>query len=193
MENNNNSTSIIRAEGVSMLGVQNNDNDSAVDKSQLLKLRSLNDYSTFEVTGVVPGADAETATLYPIFYAANVRCFFIEARMRHGAAGGAGSRVRIEKLSPGVAKGSGLSMTGSAVIGGVSGGSFYLDGTANIPQWRKATDVLAGLQINPGDAVALRASGTLTNARDVCVTALFGLNDKDVPQGPSVSAVISGI
>ena len=188
MEDNTNT--IIKADGIEISGNQSSD-ENPVDKSQLFKLRSLNDYRTFEVTGIVPGANAETATLYPIFYAVNVKCFFIEARMRHGAAGGASSTVRVEKLSPGVAKGSGLSMTGSTRVAGLQ--VFNLDGPPNVPQWRVGTTVLSGIQLFPGDAVALRATGTLTNARDVCITALFGLNDKDVPQGPSVSAVISGL
>lgn len=147
-------------------------------------LRTIDDFQTFEVTGIVPYIDAEDSNFYPIFYVANTRCFLIEARMRYGTAGGASAAVTIEKLASGTARGSGKKMLES---------NFDLTATANVTQLRSASAVLAGRQLTPGDAIALRASGTLTNARNIAITALFGVQLKDIPPGPSVSVVIAGI
>ena len=147
-------------------------------------LREASDFDTFEVSTVVPYTDAADANYYTIFYVPHVRCFLLEARMRHAANGGSGAAVRIEKLPSGTARGAGQSMTNSA---------FDITAGANITQRKTATITLAGFQLNPGDAMALRASGTLTNAQHVGVTVLMGINRKDTPISQNASTIIIGI
>lgn len=146
-------------------------------------LRTLNDYITYEVSVTVPYIDAEDSNFYPVFYCPNVKCFLLEARERHTTAS-AGGTLTVEKLTEGTAKGSGSSMLVS---------TFSLSYQANRLQLKGSTTVFAGSQLNPGDVVALRPSGTLTNLRNVTVTALFGINMKDIPMGQSASTIISGL
>lgn len=147
-------------------------------------LRVIDDWITFEKTAMVVDDDAANSAKYPIFYVPNVRCFLIEARERHTANGSSDASVTIEKLSDGTAQGSGVTMISSPIMIGVN---------ANKTQLRGASMVLAGVQLTPGDAVALRSAGTLTNARDVTVTALFGMHMKDLPSGQSTTVVLSGL
>ena len=175
MEENNNS--IIKAPGIrfnNSLGGFNvaNDNIPVNSLPTEVKLRQINDFTTFEVSAFVPGADAATATLYPVFYVATVPCFLLEAKLRHDVDGGAGATIDVKKLTANVAKGSGTSMINTKFV--VSGGARTTISTFQ-------TIALAGYQLNPGDAVELKATGTLTGLSDVCVTVLFGVNLKDIP------------
>ena len=173
-ENNNN---IIKVPGVELNGPVNGEFES-----ENVALRNINDFYTFEKSWAVVGTDAATATNYPIFYVANVACFLIEARMRHTVAGGASSKVHVVKIADGA------SATGAHKSMLTTG--FSLDGTANTVQLRGTTTVLAGFNLRPGDAMALRADGTLTSAENVIVTVLMGINNKDIPTSGSVAAVI---
>ena len=155
----------------------------AVNLPSEILLRTINDYITFEVSAVISYIDAEDANFYPIFYSPNIKCFLIEARERHGTASTSGT-LTVEKLPSGTAKGSGLSMLAS---------TFDLALIANTTQLRGSTTVFVGTQLNPGDAVALRVGGTLTNLRNVVVTCLFGMNMSAIPKGQSASTIISGI
>ena len=180
-------SNIVKVDGVVL--EQPNDDDFNNSKKNIgvpeaFNIRNVNGFITFEKTGLVPGADAATSTLYPIFYVPNVRCFFIEARMRHNVNGGANAAVRIEKLPNGTLKGAGESMTDSA---------FTLVDYAGTTQRKTTTTVLASVQLGPGDAVALRASGTLTSAADVAVTVLFGIHLKDIPVGQSATTILAGV
>ena len=158
-------------------------NEINIPGSPEILIRTVNDYITYEVSAVVPYIDSEDLNFYPIFYVPNVKCFIIEARCKYGTASTSG-KLTVEKLTSGTAKGSGLSMLAS---------TFDLSLGANITQHRGSTTVFAGTQLNPGDAIALRPSGTLTNLRNVSITCLFGVNLKDLPSGQSVTAIISGI
>lgn|SRR3990167_2594064 len=146
-------------------------------------LRTIDDYITFEKSVTVPYIWAEDSNFYPIFYEPNVKCFLIEARERHGTASTSGT-VTVEKLANGVARGAGGSMLAS---------TFDLAFPANTTYLRGPTTILAGTNLNPGDAIALRAGGTLTNQRNVTVTCLLGINMSNIPSGQSVSSVISGL
>src|SRR3990167_535548 len=118
-----------------------------------LRVRLINDFITFEKSVTVPYTDAADSNYYPVFYTPNIRCFLIEARARHAANGGSGAAVTVEKLSNNQAKGTGTSMLSSVFT--------LIGGQTNI-QRRGATTILAGVQLGPGDAIALRPSGTLT-------------------------------
>jgi len=147
-------------------------------------LRTIDDWQTFEVKVSVDDFWAEDSNLYKTFYEPNVRCFLLEARARHGANGGANAAVTVEKLSNGTAMGSGLSMLK---------GLFTFTSSANTTQKQGATTVLSAVQLTPGDAMALRPSGTLTNLRDVTVTCVMGILMKDLPSGESTTAVLVGL
>lgn len=171
MENNN---SII-PNGVKGIEFNVKDRAESLPVSELL--RNSKDFYTFEVSAKVPGADAIDATLYPIFYVATVQCFLLEAKLRHDVDGGAAATVDVEKIVNGVAKGAGGSMLVS---------KFAISTGARTTLSKTATVTLAGYQLAPGDAVALRAAGTLTGARDVAVTVLFGILAKHLPTGANV-------
>jgi len=147
-------------------------------------LRTIDDWQTFEVKVSVDDFWAEDSNLYKTFYEPNVRCFLLEARARHTSNGGANSAVTVEKLSNGTAMGSGLSMIA---------GLFDFTASPNTTQKQGATTVLSAAQVGPGDGVALRPSGTLTNLRDVTVTCVFGIHMKDIPSGESTTAVLVGL
>ena len=144
-------------------------------------IRDSDEFLTFEVSGYVGGANAETSTLYPIFYVANTQCFLLEAKLRHSANGGSGATIDVEKLASGIAKGAGGSMLKT---------KFDITANANTTTSSvlstSGTITLAGVQLSPGDAIALRATGTLTGARDVCVTCLFGVLARDLPLSKNV-------
>lgn len=149
------------------------------------EIRFEDDFDTFEITAVVPNIDASDASYYPLFYSANVRCFLLEARARYSVRGaGADAACRIERLRTGVPMGSGLSMTDSA---------FDLSQQANVTQRRVNTITLAGFNINPGDAMALKASGNIAGVEDLVVTVLMAINNKDIPVDQSASTIITGI
>ena len=173
MEEKNNNNSIIKADGIEFSASSNKED---LKKLPSNKFRDLNDFLTFEVSAYVPSTDAATAALYPVFYVATVPCFLIEAKLRHDVSG-TSTVVDIERLVNGIAKGSGGSMLVS---------KFDLSTGARTTITKLASKSLAGFQLNPGDAVALRATGTLTNTTNVCVTVLFGVNLKDIPTGPNV-------
>ena len=145
--------------------------------------RTIDDWITFEKTARVIDFWAEDSNLYPIFFTPNVRCFLIEARCRH-TANGTSATVTVEKLSNGIARGSGGSMLEAA---------FTLSANANATLKQGPTTVLAGLQLGPGDSVALRAGGTLTSLRNVEVTVLFGILMKDIPIGQSATVILAGL
>lgn len=179
MDNNQpQQNSIFTADGVEFAGSSSN-SDKPLEVStpqNLSKIRQFTDFATFEKSVIVPGADAADATLYPIFYVATVQCFLLEAKLRHDVNSTSGV-VDVEKIVDGVAKGSGGSMLVS---------KFDISTGARTTIRKTTTITLAGFQLAPGDAVALRATGTLTNAKDVCVTLLFGILNKNIPTSANV-------
>lgn len=143
-----------------------------------IQLRLIDDFITYEVSVVVPYSQAEDANYYPIFYVATVNSFLLEAKLRHNTNGGAAAEVNIEKLPSGTARGSGTSMLVSA---------FDISANAGTTLSKTVTTSSVGaFQLIPGDAMALRPRGTLTAARHVCVTALLGINMKDLPTSANV-------
>jgi hypothetical protein len=179
----NETNNIIQVPGIEMGTLPPTPSEVRIPGSPEILLRIINDYITYEVSVTVPYIDAEDANFYPIFYVPNVKCFLIEARERHTTASTSGT-LTIEKLTNGTARGSGQSMLAS---------TFNLAAGANRIYLRGPTTVFADTQLNPGDAVALRSGGTLTSLRNVSITALFGMNMKDIPSGQSASTVISGL
>ncbi len=140
-------------------------------------IRNSTDFYTFEKTIVVPYSDAADANYYPTFYVAGVQCFLIEAKLKHGVAGGANAAVTVAKVPSGTAKSLGQSMLASY---------FDLTAVADTVQSKTGTVTLAGIQLAPGDSMCLKPTGTLTNARDVSVTVLLGVLAKHLPTGPNV-------
>ena len=72
-------------------------------------------------------------------------------------------------------------------------GLFDLSIQANTTQKQGPSVVLAAVQLSPGDAVALRSSGTLTNLLNLTVTCLFGVHCKDLPTGQSTTVILVGV
>lgn len=175
MEENNNS--IIKAPGIRF---DRQDTPKVMNEPLIpepVKLRQIKDFTTFEVSAFVPSTDAATATLYPVFYVATVPCFLLEAKLRHDVNGGAGATIDVERLINTTAKGSGRSMLKTKF-------NVSSDVPAAIARTTISTGASiasAGYQLDPGDAVALRATGTLTSLANVAVTLLFGINLKDIP------------
>ncbi len=155
-----------------------------VDPNAGVRFRNIDDFITFEKEVSVVSGDAANATKYPVFYIATAPCFLIEARIRHEVNGGSGATVYVEKLANSVAKGSGISMLEA---------KFSIATQENKVQFTGATAVLAASQLVPGDAMALRATGTLTNASNVTVGVLMGIQAKNIPVSKSVTIVIVGI
>ncbi len=177
-----NDKKIIQAGGVQVQNGQQN--PTPFQKFDLLtdfRFRDVDDFITFEVSAYVPSTNAATATNYPIFYLATAPCFLIEARIRHEVNGGSGATVDVEKLGNTIAKGSGGSMLQSKFS--IASGSGTVQSTGR-------TTVLAGSQLVPGDVMALKATGTLTNASDVIVTILLGINAKNIPIGKNTTILV---
>ena len=148
-----------------------------VERSSRESLRGFNEFLTYEVDVTVPYTDAADLNYYPTFHVALIQSFLIEAKMKHAVAGGASAAVTVVKVPSGSAKAAGQSMLLSY---------FDLTAVANTVQSRIATITLAGIQLAPGDSLALKPSGTLTGAQDVCVTVLLGVLARDLPTGSNV-------
>lgn len=175
MEENKNQNSIIQVDkGIELPTPKYNQNSGVPSRAFF---RDFNDFLTFEVSIVVPYNDAADSNYYPTFYVATVPCFLLEAKMKHAVAGGSNAAVTVVKVPSGSAKSVGGSMLDSV---------FDLTATANIVQSKTRSVTLAGVQLVPGDSMALRPSGTLTSASDVCVTVLMGIAAKDLPTGANV-------
>ena len=173
MEDTNNNPIVNReAKGIDFNFKPNEDS-----KPSARSLRNLNEFITFEVDIVVPYTDAADSNYYPTFYVAEVQSFLIEAKMKHAVAGGASAAVTVARVPSGSAKSAGQSMLLSY---------FDLTAVANTVQSRVASITLAGIQLQPGDSMALKTSGTLTGAQDVCVTVLLGVLARDLPTGSNV-------
>lgn len=177
MPTNDVNNSIIKVDGVGFgdrsLGELR---DITKPKTDIVRLRALNDYFVFEVPAVVPYTQAADANYYTIFYIANQQCFLLEAKLRHGANSTSGV-VDVEKLTSGTARGSGVSMIAS---------TFSIASGANATQRRLPSATLANVQLAPGDSVALKATGTLTNAEHVTVTILLGIIMKNMPVSANI-------
>lgn len=169
--------SIIKVEGVDHYPFNTIKNDVLIrDKNK--HIRNSDEIYVFEKQVTIPYTDAADSNYYPIFYVAEVQCFLMEAKMRHGATGGASAAVNVIKIPSGTAKSAGQSMLASA---------FDLTATANTVQSRTISTSSVGVsQLSPGDAMGLRPGGTLTGAQEVCVTVLLGVMARDLPTGSNV-------
>lgn len=120
----------------------------------------------FCVSTVVQDTSAATAANYGVFFTAPFSCELIEAWETHKTAGTNGSAVTLalEKLEEGDALGSGVDMLDS---------TFNLKGTINTPQRVRSTTTRVNRVLSPGERVALKDTGTLTDVAHVQVTLLF--------------------
>lgn len=120
----------------------------------------------FCVSTVVQDISAATAANYGVFFTAPFACELIEAWETHKTLGTNGSAVTLalEKLEAGEALGSGVDMLYS---------TFNLKGTINTPQRVRSTTTRVNRVLSPGERVALKDTGTLTDVAHVQVTLLF--------------------
>ena len=178
---------IIKADGIELgFGPQHlaTNEDKKEDSSEFARsmesvgeLRSWNDILTYDINISIPNGDAADASLYPVFYVATFPCHVIEVKARHEQNSTSGT-LDIERLTSGTAKGSGTS-----VLSGV----FLTSANATITQSR--TTSLAGFTattLSPGDALALKAGGTLTSLSNIAVGVLMGVDLKDLPTGANI-------
>ncbi len=114
----------------------------------------------------VAGAAAATAANYGYVFVADRNWRLISAREVHRSAGNDASAVTldVEKLASGTAQDSGVSMLA---------GTFDLKAAAATPQAKAPSATVANARLKPGDAVALKDAGTLTNVADVAGTLQF--------------------
>lgn len=120
----------------------------------------------FCVSTVVQDTSAATAANYGVFFTAPFACELMEAWETHKTLGTNGSAVTLalEKLEAGEALGSGVDMLDS---------TFNLKGTINTPQRVRSTTTRVNRVLSPGERVALKDTGTLTDVAHVQVTLLF--------------------
>lgn len=147
-----------------------------------LRFRQVDDFITFEKEVWVQ--DGTKTQNYPVFYTATAPCFLIEARLRHEINGGSGAIVDVVKVPNAIAKNNGQSMLAS---------KFDISAGLTNVQVKGVTIVLAGYQLVPGDSMALKASGTLINASNICVGVLMGIQAKNFPTGQSTTVVLVGL
>ncbi len=118
---------------------------------------------TVELADILPA----TATNYGTFFTALVPCEIMMMSERHGTAGTNGGAVtmQVEKLASGTAKGAGTNILTTA---------FSLKTTADTPVFKEPKDFVAGaFVLIKGDALALEATGTLTDVANLQVTLMI--------------------
>lgn len=108
------------------------------------------------------GAEAQTAANYGVFFIAPYDCGILSVTEVHQVAGTDGGSVtlNIEKLSSGVALGSGQEILSTP---------FSLKSTANIVQDGVLTNIIGYKQLKKGERLALKDVGTLTSLVGVCI------------------------
>jgi len=129
----------------------------------------------FIITAVVPGTSAQTATNYGVFFTAPFSCQVIEAWETHDVSGSDAGNVTltVEKLTTGQSTNSGVE---------VLSGTFDLKASDNTPQRQKAKTIEEDITLNPGDRLALKDSGTLTQLSHVSVTVLLKVLQTELDQ-----------
>ena len=114
------------------------------------------------VNHTLHGALSATATNYGVFWIAPMKCVVTEFSEVHEVAGSDGSAVtlNLEKLTSGVAPGSGSEILPSPVS---------LKATANIVQNGVITRVTSNRTLKKGDRLCLKDTGTLTSVSNVTI------------------------
>jgi len=126
----------------------------------------------FYITYVVPGSSLLSSTYFGMFFTAYWPCEVVGVSETHAVAGTDGGAVtlQLERLKPGVAAGAGEDILITA---------FDLKSTANTPVEQSGFDFVRTpstvdgwqpRQLDAGDRIALKTSGTLTGLNYVLVT-----------------------
>lgn len=140
--------------------------------SDVLKWEDIVSKDGMYITSVIPSTSAATATNYGVFFTARWSTEVQAIIETHDVAGSdlGAVTLQVERLKPGVAPGAGEVLLTTA---------FDLKSTANTPvtkskfdfsRTRSTVDGLLPRQLEPGDRLALRTSGTLTAVDQVSVT-----------------------
>lgn len=124
-----------------------------------MRLEEIENKDGFYVTVNLFDTQPQTAANYGIFFTALRPSEILEESVVFGTASTSGT-VQIEKLISTTAKGSGLATSVS---------TFSTAGTANTVVRKKATD-LQNRQLDVGDRLAIKSTGTLTNGKDLQIT-----------------------
>ena len=111
---------------------------------------------------------AQTVANYSTFFVADRAISIISVQEIHGTAGNDAGAVtlQVEKLTGTTAKGSGTNLLLTA---------FNLKGTANMVQYGSLV-ITAAINLDKGDRLAVKSSGTLTTLKDVTVTVFYIYN-----------------
>lgn len=111
----------------------------------------------------LPGSLSQTAAYYSIFFIANKAYEIISISEVHTTAGSDAGDVTldIERLQGTTAPASG---------DGICKTEFDLKGTANTVVKKQGYTDLQNKKLNPGDRLALKDTGTLTDLEGVCIT-----------------------
>lgn len=119
----------------------------------------------FVLTPNLFGTAPATAGNYGAFYTAPFPCeiLAVSAVWETAATGGGSGALQIEKVTGTTAVGSGTTLLATA---------FDLTSTANTVNYATLTATVLDRQLNRGDRLALRDSGTLTSCAGLQVTVL---------------------
>lgn len=130
-----------------------------------LDLRFTTQTILFPIHWVINDTDAATAAKYGVFFTVPFPCTVIEVRESHAVKGSdVNVTLDIEKLTSGQAEGAGNSVLTSTID---------LTATANTPQRTLATETIADRNLDIGDRLAVKTSGTLTAVNNVTITVLL--------------------
>ena len=126
-----------------------------------IRFENLKDRSVF-VSHTIIGADSATASNYGVFFIAPERCYVKSVMEVHQVAGTDGGSVglNIEKLTDGVALGSGVEVLES---------DMSLKETANTTQSGIINFIRGNSSLQAGNRLAMKDTGTLTSVSNVTV------------------------
>ena len=133
---------------------------------ETIEFQNILNKDPFVITASIPGTNAATGTSYGVFYTAIFPCEVLAVAESHTVAGTDGSAVtlQIEKLTGTQALDAGTTLLNSAI---------NLKGTANTPVYPDLTTIVLNRQLERGNRLALKDTGTLTNVQGVQVTILI--------------------
>jgi len=121
----------------------------------------INNKDGFYITVNLAGASAQTTGNYGVFFTAYKACEVSAILETHTVAGSSTPTLQIEKLSSGVAMGSGDALLSSA---------YALNSTANTPILKRGFSLTNKRGLAYGDRLALKMSGDTSALQGVQVT-----------------------
>jgi hypothetical protein len=118
----------------------------------------------FYASGFLPGANASAATNYGVIFIALVKCELVAVKVSWETGGSVDSTLQIEKLTGTTVPGSGTNLLAAALA---------TTTVANTVASPALTTTKDNRVFSPGDRLALKDGGTLTNLAGLAVTCVF--------------------